>query len=335
MRSYHIEQAGSIEHLVCREHEVPVPGPRQVQLRIRANSINSRDYSMLLGQYTLKPRAGLIPLCDGAGEVTAVGPGVTRFALGDRVAPIFHQGWLAGPRTPEVPRGDLGGTLDGLLTEYAVIDEQGLVRIPANLSFAEAATLPAAAVTAWNALLAQGPLLPGQTVLVQGTGGVAVFAAQLARLAGARVVALSSSKAKLARMQALGAEVLVNYVENPDWHQEVLRLTGGRGVDLAVEVVGNLDKTFRATRIGGQISFVGRLGNSDATASLVPIQLRNLRMVGVGVGSRADFENLVRAIEAHDLHPVIHQCFPFPEARAAFRAFGERQFVGKIVIEHD
>jgi len=333
MLSYHIDDTGSVDDLACRQHDVPMPGPHEVQVRVRANSLNARDYSMLTGQYTLKARRGLVPLCDGAGEVAAVGPGVTRFTAGDRVAAIFHQGWLSGPRMPEHGRLDLGGTLDGMLSEVVVLPEQGLVRIPANLSFAEAATLPAAAVTAWSALAAHGPLLPGQLVLVQGTGSVSLFAAQLARMAGARVIALSSNAAKLERMKALGAEILINYVEHPEWDKEVLRLTDKRGVDLAVEVVGDLDKTFRAVRIGGQVSFVGRLGNQEAMTSLVPVQLRNLRVNGIGVGSRADFENLVRAIEAHDLHPVIHQRFDFADARAAYRAFGTRESFGKIVIE--
>jgi NADPH:quinone reductase-like Zn-dependent oxidoreductase len=336
MRSYHIDQIGSLDHLACREHEVPVAGPHQVLMRVRANSLNARDYTMIMGEYFLKPRPGLIPLCDGAGEVAAIGPGVTRFKVGDRVAAIFHQGWLSGPRTPEHPRADLGGSLDGMLSEYVLLDEEGLVRIPSNLSFAEAATLPAAGVTAWNALMAHGPLLPGQWVLVQGTGSVAVFAAQFARLAGARVAVLSSSDAKLERMEALGAELLVNHVTHPDWAKEVLRLTARRGVDLVVEVIGDLDKTFRATRIGGQISFVGRLGNKDANVSATPVQLRNLRLIGIGVGSRADFESMVQAIEAHDMHPLILQRFDFDEARAAYEAFGRRSEVGKIVIEsHD
>jgi len=334
MRSYHIQQSGSLDGLVCRERDQPVPGAFEVLVRVHANSLNSRDYNLLMGDYGMKPRPDMVPLCDGAGEVVAIGPGVTRFAAGDRVAAIFHQGWVAGPRLPEHPRGDLGGSLDGLLADYVVLNEQGWVRIPKNLSFAEAATLPGAGVTAWNALMAHGPLLPGQVVLVQGTGGVAVFAAQLALLAGARVIALSSSDEKLERMKALGVQMGVNYVRTPDWEKEVMRLTDRRGVDLAIEVVGNLDKTFRATRIGGQISFIGRLGDKEANVSLVPVQLRNLRIVGIGVGSRADFENLVRAIEAHDFHPLIDQTFPFEQARAAFEAFGRHGHMGKIVIEN-
>lgn len=335
MQAYHIEKTGSLDGLVLREHERPVAGPGQVLVRIRANSINARDHSMLMGTYPLKPRAGLIPLCDGAGDVVALGAGVTRFAVGDRVAANMHQGWLAGPRTPEVPRSDLAGTLDGLLTDCAVLNESGLVKIPEHLSFAEAATLPAAGVTAWNALMANGPVLPGQLVLIQGTGGVSIFATQFARMAGARVVALSSSDEKLEALKALGADILVNYTTQPEWDKEVLRLTDRRGVDLAVEVVGDFEKTFRATRIGGHVSFVGRLGNQAATASLLQVQMRNLRVVGIGVGSRSDFEHMVRAIEAARMRPVIHQVFEFSQARAAFSAFGEKRFVGKIVIENN
>lgn len=335
MQSYHIEQTGSLDGLVLRDHERVAPGPHQVLVRIRANSINARDHSMLMGTYPLKPRAGLIPLCDGAGEVVALGAGVTRFAAGDRVAANMHQGWWAGPRTPEVPRSDLAGTLDGLLTDFAVLNELGLVKIPKHLSFAEAATLPAAGVTAWNALMAHGPLQPGQLVLIEGTGGVSVFATQFAKMAGARVVALSSSDEKLDHLKALGADILINYAAHPDWDKEVVRLTDKRGVDLAVEVVGDFERTFRATRIGGHISFVGRLGNQEANASLLQVQMRNLRVIGIGVGSRSDFENMLRAIEFSDMRPVIHRAFDFSEARAAFAAFGQRQFVGKIVIENN
>jgi len=334
MRSYHIDQVGSLDHLQCREHDAPEPGPGEVQVRVRANSLNARDLSIMLGTYPLAPKAGTIPLSDGAGEVSAIGKGVTRFAVGDRVAAIFHQGWVSGPRTPEHARLDLGGSINGMLAEVVCIHEEGLVRIPDSLSFEEAATLPCAAVTAWNALTAHGPLLPGQLVLVEGTGGVSVVATQLARLAGARVVALSSSAAKLERMRALGAEILINYVEHPDWEKEVLRLTGRRGVDLAIEVVGNMDRTFKCVRIGGQISFIGRLGNREANVSLSAVQARNLRIIGIGVGSRADFEHLNRAVEAHKLRPVIDQVFGFKDAVAAYRTFEGRKFFGKIVISH-
>ncbi|QXZ10709.1 NAD(P)-dependent alcohol dehydrogenase [Comamonas sp. Y33R10-2] len=333
MRRYHIEKAESGYRLMVREAKIPAPGPMEVLIRIRANSINARDVSLLSGQYTMPPREGMVPLCDGAGEVVAVGSGVTQWALGDRVAAVFHQAWLAGPRMPETPRSDLGGSFDGLLAEYALIPASGLVPIPAYLSFAEAATLPAAGVTAWSALTAHGPLLPGQSVLVQGTGGVAVFAAQLASIMGARVLVLSSCSSKLKKMQDFCQVEGIDTSEHPLWAKEVLRITQNRGVDLSIELIGKMEQTFRATRIGGAISFVGRLGDSTATCSLVPVQLRNLRVAGIGVGSRSDFLNLLQAMTVHQLRPIIERSFSFLEAKEAFHTFHTPRGIGKFVIE--
>ena len=332
MKAYEIVSAEGIDALALRERPRPAPGPGQVLVRLRASSINYRDLLNILDP----PARGIayprIPNSDGAGEVVEVGPGVTRFRAGDRVAGCFFQRWPAGGITAEAMASALGGALDGLLTEYAVLEQDGAVAIPAQLSFEEAATLPCAALTAWHILVEMGGIKAGDTVLTLGTGGVSIFALQLAAQQGARVIVTSSSDEKLARARELGAWQTVNYRDNPDWDQAVTELTGGRGADVVVEVggAGTLERSIRAVRVGGRIGLVGVLtgGRIDPTS----VMRKSIRLQGIYVGSREMFEAMNRAIAAGGLKPVVDRRFGFDEARAAYHHMQGGGHFGKIVI---
>lgn len=274
-----------------------------------------------------------MPLSDGAGEVVQVGPDVPRFKPGDRVAGIFHQAWLGGEVSDAILGSALGGDLDGVLTEYRVFEADGLVHLPAHLSYEEGATLPCAAVTAWNALFGHRPVQPGDVVLTLGTGGVSVFALQFAHAAGARVIATSSSDEKLERVQALGASDVINYRRTPEWDEEVLRLTEGRGVDHVVEVggAGTLPRSLRAVRRGGQVHVIGLLAGGGEIDPMVVLG-RSIIMRGIYVGSREMFEAMNRAITVQKLRPVIDQVFPFEQAADAYRRLESGAHLGKVVI---
>ncbi len=333
MRLYRLPKHEGFDDLTLMEGDIPTPGRGQVLVRIRAASLNFRDLSVANGRYVMGTLApNLVPLSDGAGEVVETGPDVTRVKPGDRVAGIFMQGWLGGEIEPSYRDTALGGAIDGVLAEYVVFDQQGLVHIPAHLSYAQAATLPCAAVTAWNALTGLHPILPGQTVLVLGTGGVSIFALQFAVAAGARVIATSSSDAKLQRARAFGAADGINYTQTPEWQAEVRRLTDGRGVDHVVEVggPGTLPRSIAAARLGGVVSMIGVLtrGQIDPLSILAG----GVIVRGVFVGSRAMFEAMNRAIALHRIEPVIDRIFPLEAAAQAYRALKSAQHVGKIVI---
>ena len=333
MKSFEIPAFG-IESLRIVERETPEPGPYEVLVRMRAASLNYRDYLVVKGDYNPKMRLPMTPLSDGSGVVEAVGPLVSRFKKGDRVAACFMQKWVDGPPTREKGNSALGGSIDGVLREYAVFSEEGLVRVPAILSDEEAATLPCAAVTAWHALFEHTPMQPGQTVLLQGTGGVSVFALQFAKAAGLRAIITSSSEEKLKRARELGADETVNYETQPDWDKAARELTGGEGVDHVVEVGGSdtLPKSLRAVRTGGSISVIGILGGGDATVGPAPILMNSLRMQGIYVGSRAMFEHMNRAIEFHRIKPVMDKVFAWTEFPAALRHMESRKHFGKIVL---
>lgn len=334
MKAIELQKTGSIEGWVQAERPEPKPGPGQALVRIRAVSLNYRDLFIVLGKYPGSRPANLIPASDGAGEVVAVGAGVTRVKPGDRVAPTFFQTWTDGPRTPEKVANALGGSVDGVLAEYVAVDAEGLVHLPEHLSFEDGATLPCAAVTAWNALVPEGGLKPGQTVLAQGTGGVSIFALQLARALGARVLITSSQDAKLERAKALGADGTINYKKHPDWEHEVLRLTGGQGVDHVLEVGGaqTLPHSIAATRPGGHISLIGMLSGGFAKPDPAAIEPKKLDVQNTYVGSRAMFEDMNRVLTQHRLKPVIDRVFPFEEAREALRYMESGSHFGKIVI---
>ena len=335
MRLYQIPKSDGIDSLLLREAPTPKPGRGQVLVRMRAASLNYRDLMVLTGRYARgAPLPDLVPLSDGAGEVAEVGPEVTRVKPGDRVAGIFMQSWLGGETEPADAASSLGGAIHGVLAEYAVFEQNGLVHLPAHLSFEEGATLPCAAVTAWNALYGGRPLIAGQSVLVLGTGGVSIFALQLAHAAGARVIATSSSDAKLTRATALGASDGVNYRQQPEWQQAVLALTGGRGVDHVVEVggPGTLPRSIEAARLGGQIHLIGVLGGGAGEINPTTAMRKGLILRGIYVGSRQMFEAMNRAIELHRLHPVIDRAFDFDEAKAAFRHLQGQTHLGKVVV---
>ena len=336
MRAYRIERFGSVDGLELRECDDPQPGPGEVRMRVRACSLNYKDLVILnLPATQSASRTGLIPLGDGAGEIDAVGEGVTRWRAGDRAIATYFPHWLAGPIRPEDFRTQLGDRRDGMLRERAVLSQESLVKIPSHLSFEEAATLPTAALTAWNALAGDRSLFPGQTILTLGSGGVSVFAVQLGRAFGTHVIATTSSEAKAARLRELGAHEVVDYVATPNWDARVRELTNGRGVDLVVEVGGTktLPLSIRATRLGGRISLLGNLaGSSDDAAGFEALGRTAIRLRNITAGSRDDFEDMNAALELHRIHPVIDRTFDFVEAKEAFRYFQERRHFGKVVI---
>jgi NADPH:quinone reductase-like Zn-dependent oxidoreductase len=333
MKSYHANLGAGIEGIVLRTHDRPVPGPHQILVHVRAASLNFRELSILRGYYPLPIKPDVILASDGAGEVVAVGENVTRAKVGDRIAAAIFPHWIDGPFGLEYS-AQLGGSLDGMLTEYALLAEDAAVHIPDHLSFEEAATLPCAAVTAWNALCGSVPLLPGQTVLTLGSGGVSLFALQLAKLFGARVIATTSSADKAERLKALGADEVINYATAPDWHVAVRALTGGRGADVVVEVggAGTLEKSLKATAAEGQISVVGSLSKGISTIDVGAISATVVKMHRIAVGSRAQFNSMNRAVAMHRLRPVIDRVFPFREAVEAFRYYEAGSYFGKIVI---
>jgi len=334
MKTYEYSKLG-LENLTLVERSVPRPAAGEVVVKFHAASLNFRELLFARGLYNPNPRLPAIPGSDGAGEVTAVGEDVSRWKIGDRVCPIFMQGWLEGPLTPAKQGTSLGGggDFDGTLREYGAFHEDGLVRIPDHLSYQEAATLPCAAVTAWNALVNVGRIKAGDTILTLGTGGVSVFAIQIAKLHGARVIATSSSDEKLARVRKLGADETINYKTTPDWDAEVLRLTGGAGVDHVVEVggAGTLPRSANATRVGGVISVIGILAQGEGLNPL-KVLMKTLLVQGIFVGSRHMFEELNHAVTVARLKPVIDRTFAFGQLREALDYMHSGAHCGKIVI---
>jgi NADPH:quinone reductase-like Zn-dependent oxidoreductase len=334
MKTYEISSFG-LEHLKVVERPRPTPARGQALVKIRACSLNYRDLMVVKGLYNPKMPLPKIPFSDACGVVEAVGEGVTRVEVGDRVCPIFMQTWIDGPVTDEKSHSALGGAIDGVLAEYVALDADGLVHVPAHLTDEQAACLPCAAVTAWNALVTQGNLKASDTVLVQGTGGVSLFALQFARLHGARVIATSGSDEKLARVRQLGASDGINYKSNSDWEKAVLQLTGGVGVDHVVEVggAGTLEKSLRAVRHMGIVSVIGVLSGVSKDLNIAPILMKHIRLQGIYVGSRAMFEDMNRAITVGKLAPVVDKVFSFEQAPDALRHMDSAGHFGKIVVK--
>ena len=331
MRAWTIPAFG-LDNLQLADRPEPTPGPGQVVVGVRAVSLNYRDLLIVKGQYNPRMPLPRIPCSDAAGEVVAVGPGVTRVAVGDRVCGTFMQRWVAGRLNDTVARSALGGDFDGVLAERVVLSEDGVTKYPAHLSADEAATLPCAALTAWNAL-AEGGLRAGETVLLQGTGGVSIFALQIARLFGARALITSGSDEKLARAIEMGASAGVNYRTTPDWDKWARGQTGGVGVDHVVEVggAGTLERSFKAVRTGGHIALIGVLAGVGAV-NPTPVLMRSLTVRGIFVGSRAMFEDMNRAFEMHQTRPVIDRTFGFDEFPSASRHLESGAHLGKVVV---
>lgn len=339
MRAYPVTKFG-VDDL--QQIEVPdlQPTPGTVLIKLHAVSLNHRDLMVVKGLYNPRMALPRIPCSDGAGEIVAIGDGVTRVKVGDRVCGIFMQRWTDGQPTAENVKTALGGDTDGVLADYALLHQDGVVLLPEYLTYEEAATLPCAGVTAWNALQHAGdstrPIQPGETVLIQGTGGVSLFALQFARILGAKVIGISSSDAKLSRAQTLGLNAGANYKQHPDWSRWVTEITNGEGVDRVIEVGGlsTLGQSLRAVRLGGTIAQIGVLGNGAATEP-IPLRLllhKQIRIHGVYVGSRTMFEQMNAAIESVKLHPVIDRIFDFDHAQQAFRYMESASHFGKIVI---
>lgn len=335
MRAAVIDPIG-LDNLKLVERPMPRPGSGEILVRLRAASLNYRDLIAAGGGYgSMQKQASLIPLSDGAGEVVELGAGVSDWKVGDRVVSCFCPDWQAGPARPGCFDTDLGARCDGVAVELRVFRHDAVVAIPDDLSFRDASALPCAAATAWNALIELGGIGPGQTVLTQGTGGVALFAVQIARLAGAEVYALSSTGEKLERLRALGATHVLNYREDPEWGKTVVRLSGGRGVDHVVETGGGetFRQSLRAVRIGGMISAIGVLGGARAELNIPVAIIQNARIQGISPGSRAMLRDLIAAVAQHRLRPVIDRVFPLAELRAALEHLRARQHIGKVCVE--
>ncbi len=325
---------GGIDALVLAQRPSPEPEPGQVRVRITASALNYRDLATVETPKGRAPSFPLVPNSDGAGEVTALGEDVAGIALGDRVAGCFFQDWQDGPITPAAMQSALGGARDGVLAEEVVLRAEGLVKTPKGLNDAEASTLPCAALTAWHALVEKGGVKPGETVLLLGTGGVSIFALQFAVMHGARAIITSSSDEKLARARELGAWQTLNYADNADWDQAVIKLTGGGGGDQTIEVggPGTLEKSINATRVAGRVSLIGILSGAAGQISPTAIMRKSITLQGIYVGSRAMFLRMNWAIEAHGLKPVIDQRFAFDQAPAAYHAMRAAGHFGKLVV---
>jgi NADPH:quinone reductase-like Zn-dependent oxidoreductase len=339
MHAYPVQQFG-IDHLRSIDLPTPQTAPGTVLIKVHAVSLNYRDLMVVKGLYNPKMALPRIPCSDGAGEVVAIGEGVTRVKVGDRVCGIFMQRWLDGSPTAEKSKDALGGDTDGMLAEYALLHEQGVVRFPEHLSYEEASTLPCAGVTAWNALHYAGepanPTEHGATVVIQGTGGVSIFALQFAKLLGARVLGTSSSEEKLSRARSLGLDEGCNYKERPDWSKWVSETTANKGADRIIEVggAGTFGQSLRAARVGGTIAQIGVLSGASTAdpIALTPILHKQLRVQGIYVGSRVMFEQMNAAIAKARLHPVVDKVFGFHQSAEAFSHMESASHFGKIVI---
>lgn len=336
MNSWQIQGGWGIEALALTQREDRPLGPTDVRLSMRAASLNYRDLLMVKGLYNPRQPLPLVPFSDGVGEVVEIGAQVDRVKVGERVCPIFCQRWISGRPTRDRLRSTLGGPLDGVLSKRLELDQEGLVKVPDYLSGAAAATLPCAALTAWSALVTEAELSAGDWVLLQGTGGVSIFALQFAKLMGLNVVLTSSSDAKLERAKALGADVTINYKADPKWGKAAA-MAAGDGVDLVVEVggAGTLRQSLSAVRMGGQISLIGVLAGGAPELNITPVTMQQVRVQGILVGHRDGFEAMLRACATHRLEPLIDQVFGFDAVPDALRAMEQAAHFGKIVVAFD
>ena len=333
MKLFQIQDEWSQDHLKLSEASIPSPGPGEVLLEMKAASLNYRDLVVLRRGYGVQTGTlPLIPVSDGMGVVKETGSGVSEFSEGDRVCPLFMQNWLAGSPNRKKLSSTLGGPIDGVMAEYRCFPESGVYPVPEHLSDVEAATLPCAALTAWSALIGEGRIQPGESVLIQGTGGVSLFALQFAKMAGARAILISGSEEKMKQASQLGADDVLNYRSQPEWGKIIRDLTGGDGVDHIIEVGGTdtLPQSLRAIRPGGTISMIGVLSGHEMKAQLGLIVTRQIRLQGITVGHRQGFENMCRAINRHQLKPVVDQVYPFESLPEALDRLAGGQHFGKI-----
>ncbi len=332
---WEIKDTFGLENLKQADRPLPTDiGTEDVLVRLTATSLNFRDYLMVMGKYNPRQKLPLVPCSDGAGIVESVGKNVTKWKVGDRVLPIFAQKWTAGPPDMDSLRSTLGGPNDGCLMEYGSFNENGLVATPPHLTDIEAATLGCAGLTSYNAVINFGGLQPGQTVLTLGTGGVSLFAIQFAKMMGARVIATSSSDEKLEKVKALGADEIINYTKKTNWEREVRKLTNMRGADLIIEVggAGTLPKSMMAIRPYGTIALIGVLAGGESNISLYPILMQGVKVQGVIVGNRFDFENMNQAISHNKLKPVIDRVFAWDEVPMAFQYLQSGKHFGKVTV---
>jgi len=337
MRALKVEAPWGIDAIQVVEAPDPAPGPGEVLVRMRAVSLNYRDMLMVAGMYGRAPSgAGAItPFSDGCGIVEAVGPGVNRMKVGDRVATLFFQRWVSGPPNLDKLSSSLGSPIPGAGRELAVFSQDGLSKVPDFLSDRQVATLPCAALTAWRALFEDGDLRPGDTVVLQGTGGVSIFGLQFAHAAGLRTLITSSSDEKLERARALGADHLVNYRQTPEWSASVREATAGVGADIIIEVGGGgtIEQSMKAIRIGGHVAIVGVVGGLGGPFNTAGLIANSARVQGLSVGSRDMFEAMCRFMELKKIEPVVDKVFPWTEVKAAFAAMQGGEHFGKIVLE--
>ena len=336
MKAYQIRDEWSLEHIKLVEIPKPSPGPGEVLVEMKASSLNYRD--MVVAQRGYGSKSGnlpLIPVSDGVGIVRELGDGVSRVAIGDRICPLFMQGWISGPPNRERLSTTLGGPIDGVMAEFRCFPQDSVSKVPEELTDLEASTLPCAALTAWSALVEEGKLQPGESVLIQGTGGVSLFALQFAKICGARCILISGSNEKMKRAQELGADEVLNYQDLPEWGKQVRDFSGGEGVDHIVEVGGpeTLPQSLRAIRPGGTISMIGVLSGSEMKAQLGLIVTRQIRLQGITVGHRDGFEAMASAINASGMKPIVDQVYPFTSLPEAMHSLSEAKHFGKICLE--
>ncbi len=335
MRAYQLPKGGAgIDALTKVERPNTKPANRQVLMKVAACSLNCRDLAIARGTYRVPVRENIVPLSDGVGEVTDIGAGVRRVKVGDKVVGNFFQRWTGGAPPADTHQSALGGGIDGMLAEYAVLEEEGVVKIPDHLSLDEGATLPCAAVTAWHAMVEHARLIAGSTVLLLGTGGVSIFGLQLAKAMGIKIIITSSSDAKLARAKQLGADHSINYKTTPHWDKAALEITGGRGVDCVVEVggAGTIARSFASIRVGGRVGLIGNLSGAPTELNPGLILAKRANVQGISVGSTEMFEAMNRAIATNKIKPVIDKVFGFDEAQTAYQYMASGAHFGKIVI---
>lgn len=331
--AYQLTKVGGKDYAPV-EKSLERPHPHQVVIKMHAASLNFRDLLVCRGLYGKVPLP-LVPLSDGAGEVVEVGDRVRKFKVGDRVMATFMPAWLSGAPTADIGKSALGGFTDGVLQEYATFPESALVRVPDYLNYEEAATLPCAAVTVWNAMFEGYDFKPGQTVLTLGTGGVSIFALQLAKAAGARVIATSSSDDKIAKLKKLGADHTINYKTTPNWDEAVMEMTGGKGVDLVIEVggAGTIDRSVKSAKVGGHVALIGVLSQPETPFNVINVLMKSVAVQGVFVGSREMFEDMNKALELHKIKPVIDKVFQASEIVQALEYMESGKHFGKIVLK--